>query len=311
MRPQLVKGTGGRLSVEFSPGLSALPTVTIKRSGGSDLESAAVVGANLTPSYASATLEGAALDAEVTEIPVTFGAGDMLEAGAAVELRNPSYRTEFNIVHSVRIDPSDESAGYVKLRHPTRYPLEAGATVEGLRYYVDLNGAQCPIIATDFRAVFQAPKRNGSTEVKEVIFDVGLRPSDNPASVRDLLEVWPDLRYSETAEWSALHAEPALAKAWDTVFIRIQAAGLNPNRIRDVEPLKPLVVNRAIRALALVGSVPPAWIDALPAFLEVLDKDYVLALDQTLQGLTWYDNEDTGVTSGKDQSVTGRIYLSR
>jgi hypothetical protein len=169
---------------------------------------------------------------------------------------------------------------------------------------------QCPSIETDLRAVFTATVR-GATEVREVVFDIGLRSSDNPAGVRDLLEAWPDLQYSETREFTALYGLPALDRAWTLVHYRISAMGYNANRVRDTGPLVPLIVNRALRGLALTGSVPPIWSDNVSGYLATLDKEYEEALAVTIPGLSWYDDTDQGTTAVPGPPPTGRVYLSR
>lgn len=316
MRQQVIKGIGGRVFVEF-PSRPTVVKVTIKRSNGGDLAGVAVDDADATidPFYLlqSADVEDAA-DVEGTTIVGTFQNDARPVADCPVEIVRPDAARQFNTLSPIWrwIDEGDLIA-VVSFRHRLTFdpPAPQGTAVRSLRAWYTLTADQCPLIEENFRAVFTATI-DGQPFVREVVYDVGLRDSANPAVVHDLVSEWPDLRYSETSEWRGEAGAQALAGGWDDLQIKIRAKRLNPNRIRDVAPLKPLIVNRAMRRLAITGTVPPAWVAAVPEFLAFLEEEFKAKFADVLAGLQWYDNDDFGISGANEAAPNlNRIRLSR
>lgn len=313
MRQQLIKDTGGRLYAEFT-GRPSAATVTIKRSNGADVEGSSVVAENATVDPFVATFDedtSSDIPAEGGKaIPVQFSEGTLPVPGQGVLIRTPFRFDQFNIVSLFYYSNESERRAVLFVRQPFQIRPSEGTTISATRVYFDLSAEQCPRIETDFRAVFTATI-DGATVRKEVLFDVGLRSSDNPATVRDILDEWPDLAESESYEWFLEQGFPAIEGGWRDVWLRIEAAEKNPNRIRDVDPLKGLIVNRAVRRLAKYGSVPPVWSDRIPEFIDLLDEDFKAQFDQVFAGLRWYDEEDDGIKSAADELKIVQVKLTR
>lgn len=316
MRQQLIKGVGGRLFVEWPSRPSAV-VVTIKRASGSDLEGGAVVAAAATadPLHLIQDQDVAdAADVEGRSIVATLQNDTTPEIDCPVEIVKPDGSVQFNSVSAWHWIDEDNLSAVVSFRHAWRFdpPAPQGTSVRSLRSWYTIPAESCQIIEENFRAVFTA-MIGGQPVVKEVLYDVGLRDSSNPAGVHDILSEWGDLRYSESAEWAAESGWQAIQGGWQDLQVKIRARRLNPHRIRDVEPLKSLIVNRAMRRLAIVGSVPPAWVADVAGFIEFLDESFKTAFADVLAGLQWYDNEDTGQTGIASDTAPNfnRIRLTR
>jgi hypothetical protein len=317
MRQQLIKGIGGRLFVEFPSRPSAV-SVTIKRSNGADLQGGAVdaAAATLDPFYLLQDQDvDDAGDVNGRSIIGTLQNTTTPDLDCPVEIRRPDDGLQFNTLSIWRWISEDDAQIVASFRQPLRFdpPAPQGTSIRSLRAWYTIAAESCALIEENFRAVFTATI-NGQPVVREVIFDVGLRDNANPALVHDILSEWPDLQYSEAAEWTHEDGFQAVQGGWHDLQIKIRAKRLNPNRIRDVAPLKTLIVNRAMRRLAITGCVPPAWVAAVPEFLQFLDDDFKTKFADVLAGLQWYDNDDFG-TSGAGAADGGvnlnRIRLSR
>lgn len=315
MRQQLIKGVGGRLFVEWPSRPSAV-TVTIKRASGTDLPGGAVVDAAATadPLYLLQDQAVAdAADVEGRSLIATLQNTTTPEIDCPVEVVKPDGSIQFNTVSAWHWIDENALSAVVSFRHAWRFdpPAPEGTTVRSLRSWYTIPAESCPVIEENCRAVFTATI-NGRSVVKEIIYDVGLRDSSNLAEVHDILTEWGDLRYSESAEWAAESGWQAIQGGWHDLQIKIRARRMNPHRIRDVDPLKTLIVNRAMRRLAIVGSVPPVWVTDVAGFIEFLDESFKAAFTDVLAGLQWYDNEDTATTGTfSDAPNFNRIRLTR
>ena len=321
MRLQLPKRIGGAVRAAF-PGAPSAVTVTIKSGGGSDLmvsvvDAEAEVSAlevEINPE-ADADLEPQSGDLEITVAQVgTYlpRIGDQIEFTGA-----DSLETQTNSIRSVRKtgtmpNPDNRAILVLGLTDPISVSLTSGDLGKGIEAFYTLTAEQCPNIAQNYRAEFTATV-HGFTVRREVIYDVGLRESYNPATVADIRSKWPDYWRSELDEWAGLRGLPALTAAYDRVETRIFAAGRNPNRIRDLGPLVPLIVNRSFREMAGFGLVPSAWTDKIGDYIDRLDRDFDAALVETVAAVQWYDDTDNGAGGlGQGSAPSrGRIRLTR
>lgn len=317
LRQQLIKGMGGRLFADFaSIGRPESATVTIKSATGADLTSAVNGAACTVETGLFTSVEGSA-DVPAIEgkaIPCEYS-GDRPKRGASVEVLHPSGLREINVIgwfYDLEPPPGSDPRVMLVLRNPFRVLPTEGTQVGSTRVFIDLDHLQCDRVASDFRAVFTA-EMQGEQFRREVIYDVGLRDTSNPCGNRDPLNAWPDLRDSETYEWQNEFGAQAVDGGWEDVFRRIQATKNNPNRIRDIGPFEPLIVNRAMRRLALVGSVPPAWNGQQQALIDLLDRDFTAGFAEAMQAVSWYDAEDLAIRSEADQAAFApqRIRFSR
>lgn len=318
MRQQIPRDIGGTVRAVF-PGVPTDVTVTVKNGSGGDLPGTSIVDAVGTPSTLSLTINpsdtaGADPEAGDLEIVASSPAARLPIIGEPIEFVNAStLERQTNAIRSFRKTGTVGLSPLlvVGLTDPLSIPLASGDLGQGIEATITLNATQCPTITQNLRAVFTGTV-NGFTVRREVIFDVGLRESCNPATVADLREKWPDHWRSEVEEWTGLRGLPALNTGYDRVETRIFATGRNPNRIRDARPLAPLVVNRAFREMAVFGLVPSAWTDKIPEYIALLDKDFDSGLVDVLSGVQWYDDQDQGTSGLLERTVTrGSVTLSR
>lgn len=310
MRQQLIKGIGGKLWVEFNSRPTAV-YATIKRGSGNNLAVPMVdVECGLDATVGTFDIS-ATVREEAKAVPVTLAFGSNPKAGVTMEMLTPHGLKQANYLsYWYYISDVAHTAVFV-FRNPFQIAPEANTTFSSCRAFVELTGEQCERIEENCRAVFTATIDNESV-VKEVIYDVGLRTADNPASPKDLLMKWADYRYSETREWQYEQGAPAVDAAWDDVQLDVRAFGRNPNRIRDTGPLIPLIVNRAAKNLGVYGIVPPLWLNNPLDFIKLVDNDYANLFAKAMASCGWYDNEDFGTTVNDDtKGKVSTIILSR
>ena len=321
MRLQIPKSIGGAVRAVF-PGPPSDVSVTIKTGGGGDLLGVSVNDAAAIPSALSVEINpenDPDLEPQSGDLAVTVARNGtyLPRVGDALEFANAStLERQVNSIRSVRKtgvvpDPDGRAILELGLTDPLAFALASGDLGKGIEASYTVQASQCPNVAQNFRATFTATV-DGHTVRREVVYDVGLRESYNPASVSDIRQRWPDFWRSELEEWAGLRGLPALWSAYDRVETRIFATGRNPNRIRDVAPLVPLIVNRAFREMALNGLVPSAWTDKIGEYIAQLDKDFDALLLETMSAVQWYDDFDNGtggLTAGPRQ--IGGIRLSR
>lgn len=323
MRAQIPKLIGGTVRAVF-PGPPTGVTVTVTGGGGSNLITP-VVDAAGTPSDLALTVNP---DDTADADPV---AGDLSLVVGCLKTRLPRIGEAFELASAATLErqiqtvrafrktgestaDSDNWILEIDVTDPLVCGFTTGDTGTGIEASIVISGANCPNIAQNHRAVFTATV-NGFEVRRETIFDVGLRESYNPATVADLRQAWPDHWRSELEEWAGLRGLPALVAGYDRLETRIFATGRNPNRIRDTRPLVPLIINRAFREMAVFGLVPSTWTDKIPEYIAFLDRDFDALLIDSLSGVQWYDDFDSGNTGaggpGGHPVTRGRIRLSR
>jgi len=298
MRPQIEIAHGGTLYAD----LPAVPTsgtlrVTIKRASGCDLDDTAVVDTVVTDPLHISLVAGAGSIGDLSIC--TPGLLAVLYPAKGETLRIVSGDT--GQTQTTQIRDIDAQAERIYLRKPLTAPVGSGDILLRSRVSITLSAEQCPRIEQNHRAVFSA-LADGARITSEVIYDVGLRPSRNPASVVDLDSAWPDMHLSVPVEWIATEADTALAEGWRAVCQGLRAARRNPNRVRDDSVLVPLIVARALRHMARFGHVPAIWQDALTDWIKLLDEEYAEDLQQVLSGLLWYDDDDQGTVGGESET---------
>lgn len=304
MRQQIVKAVGGTVSVDFPRAVdsSPAPTVTITRSDGGAVDGTPVVDSLATASTLSHTFDpngdAGTLEPETRHLtPLSVNTLATVPAkGTVVDIYSQARKQ-----HQVTQVLSANLAGASLLRRTEittrdllQFPLEKDDTIKGVSVSYTLSAVQVPRIEQSYRAVFKA-NIDGVTYRRETVFDVGLRESYNPASVLSLKAAWPNLADSESDEWEDLHGQPAIDIAWQQVSDALLARGRNPNRCREPDTLQPMIVNRALRHLAMFGHVPSIWLEDIKGWLSQLDDDFKGLLDTGVTGVNqWYDDEDDG-----------------
>ena len=315
MRPQIVKARGGTIGTLF-PKRPSSATVTIKRYSNGDLDDTAVEDsvATVHALELEVTADAVSLASGNREIPsveVTLVDDDIPTAGPregdVIEIASVAGRRSYvTTITEVMITDATEvpALATIVVRDPLPFAVVAGDTLKGVRVSYTLTAAQVPRVEQNFRAVFRATVAGAEME-REVIFDVGLRESYNPATVIDVKESWPDLAESEVIEWQNTGAAPALDSSWEDVCRKFFSVGKNPNRIRDVLSLRPLVVNRVFRRLAMFGLVPAVWADKVPEYIALLDSTFATLFGEVIAGVQWYDDEDDGIATSVELPATG------
>ena len=309
MRLQLEIEQGGAVQADMpTPIDTGTGRVTIQRYNGTALEDAAVSAVVLPdPAFSLLLAGGAGASAGDREI-VTVGlpVGSFPAKGSTVHLANAAGQAQ-----AVRIRDVDATTQRIYTREPLTLSMAAGDSLKSALLTYTVTAANVPRNELNFRAVFSA-LAGGARITHEVIFDVGLRASHNPANSHDISGAWPDIHRGSVLAWLATGADVALLAGWDAVEASLFASGRNPNRLRDTTPLKVLIVNRALRFMARMGQVPAAWADELLDWLEELDDTYKSDLNTALAGVQWYDDDDDGeVDAGEDTPATFSIVLGR
>lgn len=314
MRRQIAQSIGGKVTASF-PGLPENPTVTIKTASGADLPGGAVVSAeaettSLSVTIAEDTVAGAVdfACACLASNPPKVGATVCFVNATTLETATGLIRAVVKTGEVAESDPAEITI-VLSLQDPLPIPLTEGDKGTGVEASFTLTAEQCPYIEQNRRAVFTATVQGESIQ-RETIFDVGLREQYNPATVNDIRAVWPDMWRSECIEWADLRGGPALDNAYNRVELRIATTGKNINRIRDTGPLVPLIVNRALREMAIFGLVPSAWVDNVADYIGQLDKDFAELFEEVMTGLRWYDDSDFGTTGVKVKAFN-QIRLTR
>lgn len=299
MRLQIELDQGGVLQAVL-PDVPDTGTVrlTVKRNTGLDLEDAAVVDVVLADPWTRTLAAGASGLVGGREITtVGLALADFPEKGAVLQARS----VLGGQTQELRVRDVNATLQRIYLREPLTLSLTTSDTLHGVQATYTLLAANTPTVEQNFRALFSAT-RNGVRMVSELIFDVGLRPSGNPCKASDLVAAWPDVARADLLEKVATGADDALASGADAVEASLFAKGRNPNRLRDVTPLKRLVINRAMRHMALYGLVPTIWTEEIVEWLEELDTTYTSELNMSLAGMQWYDDDDDGVVDGEHET---------
>lgn len=308
MRPQLEKDVDGTLYATFPTAIDlGTCTVTIKRSGGADLANTAVEGEDVEDPLSVALVAGAAAGA--TSVRANIPEADIPLPGTAVTLISATtHRREENVVKDVAYAAGNTT---LYLQRPISFALQIGDTVRARTVSYDLLAAQLPYIEETHRAVFVAEVR-GKRQTVEVIFDVGLRATSNPATLDDIAVQWPDYHRALVTDWEESNGKPLVDVGYEVVCRVLWAMGKNPNRLRELEPLRPLIANRALRHAARFGMVPAAWVDDVDGYIELLDGDFDREIKRFDNAILWYDNDDDGREDDAEvKPVSRQIRLTR
>lgn len=308
LRQQIEHNVGGKLYANMRTAVSeGSVAVTIKRYNGGPVQGAAVAGVVLADPYKLTLLIGTDSGSDYILVPPGAPVTTLPVSGQWLQVVSASGTTQ-----QVQVRRVDALEGRIYLRQPTHASLSAGDKIHGLDVFVDISAEQTPKVESNYRAVFSATSLSGDRVSAEVIYDVGLRPNTNPATIADLYSAWPNIHSSVVAEWVGTHGDTAVLEGWRAVSDDIWASQKNPNRIRDLTILVTPVVNRMLRYMARFGQVP-AGVESISEWSDQLDDDYRADLNKAMNGgLLWYDDDDDGVASESETTPrTSSIVLVR
>jgi len=304
IRTQLEKDQGGEISAVFdvAPTYAAC-TVTIKRGNGNDLEDTAIEDEALPTQPVPLIFPFGTNGAEGERV-IYAGIAAFLPLDESIYTLYSYTRQEIQLVEIAR---AARVAGIttITLKQPLRFPVTYGDSMSANAVKCTVTAANCPRVEQNFRAVF-AGDVLGVRVVREVIYDVGLRPSYCPATVVALYRKWPDLHQIVPEEWTETDAANALIEGWGLVSDSLWSAQINPNRLRNIDQMEPLVVNRAMWYMAQSGIIPTVWIENLPGFLEHLQSTFDRLFTTILAGVQWYDDDDDAVADDLESPLTIR-----
>jgi len=314
-RPQLEKDVGGWVTAVFPLAVDALSgAVTIKRNSGGDLEDTAVSAAATAVEPYDFTVGGATTYAAGSRSisGLTLDANDLPKYGDALTLTaTDSKRRQVVLVQESVYNTGDTRDSSLTLQTDLDFLVSPGDTLLANRLRYQLSAAQCPRNESYFRAVFSGTDR-GERVVQEVLFDVGLRPSSNPATFRDIEAKWPDIQDAIGTDWPDPELSAQLSDGYRDTFDILEGMGLNANRFRDASHMVPLIVNRALYFSGMHGLVPSAWIADVPGWLSVLRSEWSELLQRVSSSPgIWYDDDDDGTHDDPDVGTIGRSRVTR